>query len=324
MIAFTRCARVRRRLGAFLDGELPAEEARRFEAHLDDCARCREALLALRHDDTRVRDAGVESPPDEYWDAFLPRLRARMAEATEGEGAGAGAHGAASRAARPAADRRRTISPLWSGVIGGVAIATLALLLYVSHNNSFAPVSLPAPPPAANAPTPATAAPAANAPPVNAPAPERTPVGAVSKSAPAPSASTRSRSLGHVEAGPRSTPAPVTAPRGVGTLQSRSFALDVARGAAGGPAQGAALAESAASAETTAAAPLPPDVIARDVLARIATIESDARRAGKAPDYTNVVPVLESLEPAARDPKASGMSDSLAAEVFAALARARR
>ena len=45
MMAMTRCGRMRRRLEAFLDGELLAAEVHRIETHLDDCARCREASV---------------------------------------------------------------------------------------------------------------------------------------------------------------------------------------------------------------------------------------------------------------------------------------
>ena len=52
--------------------------------------------------------------------------------------------------------------------------------------------------------------------------------------------------------------------------------------------------------------------------------EADARDAKNAPDYSAVRAVLESLAPTALHPKDSGLPDSLAAEVLAALERVRR
>ena len=48
---------------AYLDGELPAAQARDIEAHLAGCDACRELLSDLREGSTRMREWQVEEPP---------------------------------------------------------------------------------------------------------------------------------------------------------------------------------------------------------------------------------------------------------------------
>lgn len=68
-----------RRLSAYHDGELPADEARALEAHLLDCADCRRELEQLRH----VSDlfAAVELPTISA--EVLDRVRERASAARD-------------------------------------------------------------------------------------------------------------------------------------------------------------------------------------------------------------------------------------------------
>ncbi len=67
---------IRELLGAFLDGELRDGERRRVEAHLRDCAPCRDDLDALRKLASIARD--FERPPASLpnpdWDSFSGRV----------------------------------------------------------------------------------------------------------------------------------------------------------------------------------------------------------------------------------------------------------
>jgi hypothetical protein len=69
------CRFVRGRLSAFLDRELPAEETRRVEEHLDGCAACRTLRDQLGQVDAGIR--GMESPATDT-EAFLARLNAQL------------------------------------------------------------------------------------------------------------------------------------------------------------------------------------------------------------------------------------------------------
>lgn len=66
-----KCSEVKRRLSAFLDGEIPGAEEREITEHLNICRDCQEELTAL----SRVMDAlgvleGMEPPP-----YFITRVR---------------------------------------------------------------------------------------------------------------------------------------------------------------------------------------------------------------------------------------------------------
>ena len=74
------CRTVERKLNAFLDAELPAAERARVEAHLRECASCRQALDQLR----RVAAALAQAPaPPPVPDGFAERLMARAARRAE-------------------------------------------------------------------------------------------------------------------------------------------------------------------------------------------------------------------------------------------------
>lgn len=66
-------------------GELSALPLQRFEAHISACAGCKKAWLGFQEAVLAAETAlkgGSPTPPDgapeDYWDTFLPRLRARM------------------------------------------------------------------------------------------------------------------------------------------------------------------------------------------------------------------------------------------------------
>ena len=42
------CQKIQDNLSAYLDGELPAEDARQVERHVEECAVCRDLLRELR------------------------------------------------------------------------------------------------------------------------------------------------------------------------------------------------------------------------------------------------------------------------------------
>ena len=72
------CWLVRRRLGAYQDGELPPRPRKRVSAHLRGCDPCGRELAALG----RLRTAltlDAADPPEAVWTAFWPQVRARIA-----------------------------------------------------------------------------------------------------------------------------------------------------------------------------------------------------------------------------------------------------
>jgi len=72
------CWLVRRRLGAYQDGELSAGARHRVEAHVRGCTQCGGELSALG----RLRAAlalDTADPPEAVWTAFWPQVRDRIA-----------------------------------------------------------------------------------------------------------------------------------------------------------------------------------------------------------------------------------------------------
>jgi anti-sigma factor RsiW len=72
------CWLVRRRLGAYQDGELSPGVRHRVEAHVRRCAQCEGELSALG----RLKGAlalDTADPPEAVWTAFWPQVRDRIA-----------------------------------------------------------------------------------------------------------------------------------------------------------------------------------------------------------------------------------------------------
>ncbi len=74
------CWWVRRRLGAYRDGELLPRRRVRVEAHLTRCAGCRAELRSLERL-ARWLSPAVAEPAEAVWEAFWPRVRARLQSA---------------------------------------------------------------------------------------------------------------------------------------------------------------------------------------------------------------------------------------------------
>lgn len=74
------CWLIRRRLGAYRDGELSPAGRARTEAHVARCGDCAAELASL----ARLRTAlalEIAEPPAAAWDSFWPQVRARLATA---------------------------------------------------------------------------------------------------------------------------------------------------------------------------------------------------------------------------------------------------
>ncbi|MDP2480483.1 MAG: anti-sigma factor [Candidatus Palauibacterales bacterium] len=81
------CGEARRRLDAYVDGELSEEEARGVEGHLADCERCAEVLRFERTllDGLKERIRETDVPPGlrERIESALERDHEAPADATE-------------------------------------------------------------------------------------------------------------------------------------------------------------------------------------------------------------------------------------------------
>ena len=75
------CRETQSLLTAFHDGELPAAERVRVEAHLRGCTECAALLADLARAD---RAAGVPDPGPAYWDRFNARVMDRVAREADG------------------------------------------------------------------------------------------------------------------------------------------------------------------------------------------------------------------------------------------------
>jgi anti-sigma factor RsiW len=131
------CRLIRRRLGAFQDGELGAVARAKTTAHLARCPGCAAELAGLG----RLRaalTAAPPAPPEAVWDAFWPQVRARMA-------------------AVPTAERPTLRAGFGVGRFAfGSALAAVALTV-IAVVAPWQPAPLrPEPPAVALAPTPAT------------------------------------------------------------------------------------------------------------------------------------------------------------------------
>jgi len=104
----------RRRLLAYSDGELPVETARRVEAHLGRCARCRGELESIRAASAMARELPLENAPELLWRDIEAGLDAPQAVAEK--------------------TRRRVWRLAGAAVAAGLAIAAvLAVVAYMHH-----------------------------------------------------------------------------------------------------------------------------------------------------------------------------------------------
>jgi anti-sigma factor RsiW len=74
------CWLMRRRLGAYRDGELASGVRARVDGHVAGCRACASELAALDRLRASLR-AEVPELPEGAWDAFWPQVQARLAEA---------------------------------------------------------------------------------------------------------------------------------------------------------------------------------------------------------------------------------------------------
>lgn len=63
------------RLSEYMDGELPADESRELEAHLRECAPCREVLAGLRAVVNRAASLRDQEPEADLWPEIARRIR---------------------------------------------------------------------------------------------------------------------------------------------------------------------------------------------------------------------------------------------------------
>jgi len=73
-----KCKDVKRQLGAFLDGELPADQAEAVAEHLAECSDCAELSGRLAETDRLMKDAGSLPASEDYWRTYTDRLMQRL------------------------------------------------------------------------------------------------------------------------------------------------------------------------------------------------------------------------------------------------------
>lgn len=121
-----RCARIRERLSAYLDGELDAAATAEVDAHLDACEECAAVLAGYSAADDALAGAMPERSEAE-WEALASRVDAAIErEVADVSRAGAAVAGAA----RPEAER--PAASWWRGrrvALGSAATVVVALLI---------------------------------------------------------------------------------------------------------------------------------------------------------------------------------------------------
>jgi anti-sigma factor RsiW len=112
-----RCYRIRRRLGAYLDGALDERESALAAAHLATCARCHAELDELRQL-SRVLRLGASPPAVPAWTGLWEGIRRGIEE---------------SRGEIPSRARPGRRPRLVAGVAAALATAAAVILWQVSH-----------------------------------------------------------------------------------------------------------------------------------------------------------------------------------------------
>ncbi len=69
-----KCAKVRERLSAFLDGELKTDEHGRIASHLESCVSCSREYEALKHLGELLYSLGAAEPPPYLWQRVERRI----------------------------------------------------------------------------------------------------------------------------------------------------------------------------------------------------------------------------------------------------------
>jgi len=86
-----KCNRIRRKLGAYLDGELPERKAEKIRKHLAECSSCTWELKSFHKIDELGRwtaEAESAQPPEDYWENYQANLHARLEQEKVHRGAG--------------------------------------------------------------------------------------------------------------------------------------------------------------------------------------------------------------------------------------------
>ncbi len=73
-----RCERFDKLIYLFLDGRLDQDKERKLKEHLSKCERCQKKLAFLQSVEGRAEKIEIKEPPQEYWDSFSIRVRAKV------------------------------------------------------------------------------------------------------------------------------------------------------------------------------------------------------------------------------------------------------
>jgi predicted anti-sigma-YlaC factor YlaD len=121
-------------LEAFWDTEVSPEERRRIEAHLSECAACRQSVQELQRLAGALKayrtPAGGRPSESEFWERLAPQLRPRAIPSQE------------SQAGQPSPLLAPVSLVLSSLALRGVA--ALALIAYALHEWQLLPAAVPA------------------------------------------------------------------------------------------------------------------------------------------------------------------------------------
>ena len=141
------CSHAESRLNALLDGELPPEEHSALDAHLGDCASCREALVMLRAQDERLRAAfsGSDFVATRISEAVAASLaQAEMKDRSSGCALASGSQ--SSDMPNSVAKRRSRPHDVVSWLAAAAAGFLLALAIFRPWNDRLADGSQPSKP----------------------------------------------------------------------------------------------------------------------------------------------------------------------------------
>ena len=106
-----RCRRVRRRLSAFLDGELSEKQASQMAEHIAACPDCQQEVASLSSVWEQLGERREVDPSPYFW----TRLRARIAQAEERRFSLDHVLGMLSRLLVPATTVAASVVGLWIG-----------------------------------------------------------------------------------------------------------------------------------------------------------------------------------------------------------------